>query len=172
MLAFIRDALGAMAGTRREGSSLLPHGQRLDVYASLTDLVGYPRTIRLHESLVAREKSHAAYCQLTHVATGSGASASDFLDENLPALVWAARASSSYAGAFPPFHHSEIQRVIGERKLVWPGEESFLRSSIRAGDGSPAFRHFDPRDRYFVDGGIVDGVFACEVVEGGLDCAA
>ena len=150
------DALAAMAGTRREGSSLLPTGQRLDVYASLTDLVGYPRTIRLHESLVAREKSHAAYCQLTHVATGSGASASDFLDENVPALVWAARASSSYAGAFPPFHHSEIQRVIGERGMVWPREESFLSSSIRAGDGTPAFRHFDPRDRYFVDGGIVN----------------
>jgi len=150
------DALAAMANTRREGSSLLPPGQRLDVYASITDLVGYPRTIALHESLVAREKAHAAYCQLAHVATEAGGGASDFGDDNLPALVWAARASSSYAGAFPPFHHSEIRRVVAGRNMVWPGEESFLRVSLKAGDGSPAYRHFDPADRYFVDGGIVN----------------
>ena len=150
------DALQAMSATRRSGSSLLPPGQRLDVYASITDLVGYPRTIRLHEELVAREKEHAAYCQLSHVATESGLNVSDFLDENLPALVWAARASSSYAGAFPPFHHQEMRRVLAGRGLPWPREQSFLASSLRARDGTPAFRHFDPADRYFVDGGIVN----------------
>lgn len=150
------DALEAMGRSRRAGSSLLPPGQRLDVYASVTDLVGYPRTIRLHEELVAREKEHAAFCQLSHSATPSGVAASDFLDDNVPALVWAARASSSYAGAFPPFHHEELQRVLAARKLPWPGERKFLETSIRARDGTPAYRHFDPAQRYFVDGGIVN----------------
>jgi patatin-related protein len=150
------DALEAMTGSRRQGSSLLPPGQRLDVYASITDLLGYPRTIRLHEELVAREKEHAAFCQLTHVATDYGLAASDFLDENLPALVWAARASSSYAGAFPPFHHREMGRVLAGRGRVWERERSFLENSVRARDGSPAVQHFDPADRYFVDGGIVN----------------
>lgn len=150
------DALQAMADTRRAGSSLLPPGQRLDVYASLTDLAGYPRTIRLHEQLVAQERAHAVFCQLSHVATESGIEASDFRDDNLPALVWAARASSSYAGAFAPFHHDEMKRVLAARELVWPRETGFLRASLRAGDGSPAYRHFDPADRHFVDGGIVN----------------
>lgn len=150
------DALEALAATRRPGSSLLPPGQRLDVYASLTDLHGYPRTIRLHDGLVAREQAHAAVCQLSHVATEAGAAASDFADGNEAALVWAARASSSYAGAFPPFHHGEMQRVLAGRGLTWPGEQNFLRNSLRVGDGSPAHQHFDPADRYFVDGGIVN----------------
>lgn len=148
------DALESMMESRREGSSLLPPGQRLDVYTSITDLFGYPRTIRLHEKLVAREVEHAAYCQLTHVAGESGAS--DFRDDNLPALVWAARASSSYAGAFPPFHHREIRRVLEERGRQWSDETCFLEHSVRARDGSPARKHFDPADRYFVDGGIVN----------------
>ncbi len=148
------DALEAMRDTRRQGSSLLPPGQRLDVYASITDLLGYPRTVRLHEELIAREKSHAAFCQLAHVVSETGAS--DFADDNLPALVWAARASSSYAGAFPPFRHDEIKRVLGTRGLVWPREETFLRTNLKADDGSPAYRHFDPADRHFVDGGIVN----------------
>jgi patatin-related protein len=150
------DALETMAATRRSGSSLLPPGQRLDVYASITDLRGYPRTIRLHDELVAREQAHDAVCQLSHVATSTGAAASDFADANAPALVWAARASSSYAGAFPPFHHSEIKRVLADRGLDWPGEQKFLREKLRVGDGSAAVRHFDPADRYFVDGGIVN----------------
>jgi len=150
------DALEAMTATRRPDSSLLPPGQRLDVYASITDLVGYPRTVQLHEQLIAREREHAAFCQLTHIATEAGAGVSDFHDDNVPALVWAARASSSYAGAFPPFHHDEMRRVLAERGIRWPREQSFLAGSVRARDGSPAVRHFDPGNRWFVDGGIVN----------------
>jgi patatin-related protein len=149
-------ALQAMTATRRPGSSLLPPGQRLDVYASITDLVGYPRTVQVHEQLIAREREHAAFCQLTHVASEAGVGASDFRDDNDPALVWTARASSSYAGAFPPFHHGEMRRVLAERGVDWPREQSFLAGSVRARDGSPAVRHFDPGNRWFVDGGIVN----------------
>ncbi len=150
------DGLEAMAATRRDGSSLLPPGQRLDVYSSITDLLGYPRTIQLHEQLVAREMDHAAFCRLAHVSTLAGAGMSDFADDNVPALVWAARASSSYAGAFAPFHHDEMRRLLEKRQLPWLREQDFLRGSIYARDGSPAHRHFDPADRHFVDGGIVN----------------
>ncbi len=152
------DGLEWLATTRRPGSTLLPPGQRLDVYASLTDLAGYPRAIQLHDALVARENEHAAYCQLSHEAGAAGAPAveSDFRDDNLAALVWAARASSSYAGAFPPFRHDEVLRVLAARGGTWPGEARFLAEKVRARDGSAAARHFDPASRYFVDGGIVN----------------
>ena len=150
------SALTAMAASRRPGSSLMPPGQRLDVYASITDLLGYPRTMHLHEQLIAREREHAAFCQLSHVATEAGLLTSDFRDDNDPALVWAARASSSYAGAFPPFHHGEMRRVLARRGTAWPREQSFLHNSVRARDGTAAIRHFDPANRYFVDGGIVN----------------
>jgi patatin-related protein len=138
------DALEALTASRREGSTLLPPGQRLDVYASLTDLAGHPRTIQLHEGLVAREREHAAYCRLTHATSAAGATVieSDFGDDNLPALVWAARASSSYAGAFPPFRHDELLRVMAARGGEWPGAARFIAENIRVRDGTAAARHF------------------------------
>ena len=150
------DALERMGKTRREGSTLLPAGQRLDVYASITDLAGYPRTIRLHDELLARENEHAAYCRLTHLQTDDGRRETDFDDTNLPGLVWAGRASSSYAGAFAPFHHAEMRNVTRERDMDWPEEQKFLHYNVFVQDGTPAARVFDPADRYFVDGGIVN----------------
>jgi len=150
------DALAAMDAGRREGSTLLPPDQRLDVYSSLTDLNGYPSTLRLHETLSLKEREHAAFCRLTHFANPEALQPSDFSEENVPALVWAARASSSYAGAFPPFHHGELTGVLARRGMSWPDEQRFLGSRIFLRNGEPASRHFDPANRYFVDGGIVN----------------
>ncbi len=150
------EAFDAMAPTKRSNSTLLPPGQRLDVYASITDLAGYPLKVRLHDELVARENEHAAFCRLSHVASEEGERTSDFKDDNVPGLVWAARASSSYAGAFAPFHHRELVDILRQRDRSWPQEQRFLRNNVFARDGTPAARLFDPADRYFVDGGIVN----------------
>jgi len=146
------NALDTMINSRREGSSLLPPGQRLDVYASLTDLTGYPNTMRLNEELVASDRAHSAYCQLTH----GGGSESDFRDDNVPALIWAARASSSFAGAFPPFAHAEMMDLLAERGQAWPGEQTFLDENLLVEHDVPAKQRFDPKSRLFIDGGIVN----------------
>ena len=70
------DALAQVNGARR-GSSLLPPGQRLDFYASITDLFGYPRSFRLNESTVAQETEHAVVARLLHVETPQGRAHSD-----------------------------------------------------------------------------------------------
>ncbi len=147
------NAFDAMIASRREASSLLPPGLRLDVYASLTDLAGYPTSLRLNEELVASDRAHSAYCQLSH---GAAAGNSDFRDDNLPALVWAARASSSFAGAFPPFVHEEMRQVLAERNQDWPGEQAFLADNLFVEHDVPANQVFDPARRLFVDGGIVN----------------
>lgn len=146
------NALDAMIANRRQGSTLLPPDQRLDVYASVTDLTGYPNSLRLNEELVASDRGHAAYCQLTHGAD----SISDFRDDNVPALVWAARASASFAGAFPPFTHAELMGVLHQRGQAWPGEREFLKHNLLVENGQPAVRRFDPEKRLYVDGGIVN----------------
>ncbi|MGE0623627.1 MAG: patatin-like protein [Pseudomonadales bacterium] len=145
------NALDAMSRSRRPGSTLLPPGQRLDVYSSITDLTGYPHTLRLNEELVASDRAHAAYCQLTHTDVDS-----DFDDDNVPALVWAARASSSYAGAFPPFQHRELMSLLEARGQKWESEQQFLAESLLVERDIPASRRFDPARRLFVDGGIVN----------------
>ncbi len=152
LCAHFFNALEAMVASRREGSSLLPEGQRLDVYASVTDLTGYPNRLRLNEALVATDRAHSAYCQLTHQGDGD----CDFDDANLPALVWAARSSSSFAGAFPPFEHRELTALLAERGQAWPGEERFLNQSLLVEHDVPARARFDPRQRFYVDGGIVN----------------
>ncbi len=149
------DALQRVGAENRAGASLLPPGQRLDYYASITDLFGYPRSFRLNESTVAHEQEHAVVARLMHLETEQGRAVSDFQDANDPALVWAARASSSYAGAFAPFHHSELLEVLAQRDQKWDAEQ-FLKRKILLRDAQPAHDVFDPGDRYFLDGGIVN----------------
>ena len=109
------DALHQVSKGASSKSSLLPYGQRLDFYASITDLFGYPRSFRLNEATVIHEAEHAIAARLVHVESPQGRKSSDFRHTNNAALVWAARASSSYAGAFAPFHHSELMGVLKER---------------------------------------------------------
>jgi patatin-related protein len=150
------DALRALKPNARSASTLLPPGARLDVFASLTDLQGYPSSRRLSETLVPQEREHGVYCQLSHRFSGDGSHAGDFADDNLAALVWAARASSSYAGAFPPFQHGELLQTLKQRGISWPNEREFLAHNLFVGDGEAASSRFDPASRYFIDGGIVN----------------
>jgi patatin-related protein len=41
-------------------------------------------------------------------------------------LAFAARATSSFPGAFPPFTVAELDRVLAERGRAWPGRRAFL----------------------------------------------
>jgi len=148
--------LQSLVDSRRRESSLLPPGQQLDMVASITDLAGYPSAMQLHDQLIAREREHGAFCRFVHRETPAGREASDFADGNLPALVWAARASSSFAGAFEPFRHDELVALIARRGLRWPGERRFLEGSLFTRDGVPLASLMDPRERLFVDGGIVN----------------
>ena len=61
------DALHQVSKGASSKSSLLPYGQRLDFYASITDLFGYPRSFRLNEATVIHEAEHAIAARLVHV---------------------------------------------------------------------------------------------------------
>ncbi|MEM7218165.1 MAG: patatin-like protein [Pseudomonadota bacterium] len=155
------DGLKDMADQRR-GGSLLPRGTRLDLYTSITDMAGYPTALRVSERTVASEREHAVLARFTHLAHSGGPdpadaveSKGDFASANDPGLVWAARASSSYAGAFAPFHHRELQALLDERDVQWDAQTFFDRS-LKLSSGTPASEVFDPADRYFLDGGIVN----------------
>ncbi|MFX8137503.1 hypothetical protein ABTL00_19950, partial [Acinetobacter baumannii] len=42
-------------------------------------------------------------------------------------LTFAARATSSFPGAFPPLTVAELDAVLAERGVDWPQREAFLR---------------------------------------------
>jgi patatin-related protein len=116
----ILDALDAMRAGER-GPRLLPDGQPLDLRVTVTEFVGHPERLRLHSPPEVVETEH----RLVIGFSDDGAPRDTLAD---PAeLAFAARATSSFPGAFPPFMVGELDGVLAERGAAWPGRRSFLR---------------------------------------------
>ncbi|MBB5709251.1 patatin-like protein [Sphingomonas xinjiangensis] len=123
LLTMLLDAFKAMASgpTSRR---LLPAGQPLDLFVTVTDFRGHPETLRLNTPAEVVETEH----RLVFPFSDHGRSDAGFAD---PAeLAFAARATSSFPGAFPPFGVEEIDTLLAERGDAWPGRDAFLRRML------------------------------------------
>jgi patatin-related protein len=102
------------------GPPLLPHYQPLDLFVTVTDFRGHPQRLRLHSPPEVLETEH----RITLSFRDAGGEARQLAD---PAeLVFAARATASFPGAFPPFTAEELDGVLKKRAQAWPGREKFL----------------------------------------------
>ncbi|WP_230480605.1 patatin-like protein [Sphingomonas sp. Leaf21] len=101
------------------GKRLLPPGQPLDLFVTVTDFTGQPQRLRLHSPSEVVETEHRMVVDFTDSGDGKLAA--------IPELVFAARATSSFPGAFPPFTVTELDRVLGTRNQSWPERDEFLR---------------------------------------------
>ncbi|WP_419808435.1 patatin-like protein [Sphingomonas sp.] len=117
--ALLLDALDAMATSPR-GPRLLPAGQPLDLFVTVTDFTGHPERLRLNSPPEVVETEHRVV-----VAFTDGGVPVDTLAA-LPELAFAARATSSFPGAFPPFCVGELDEVLKARRRAWPGRRGFL----------------------------------------------
>ncbi|HEX8654548.1 MAG TPA: patatin-like protein [Allosphingosinicella sp.] len=110
------DAIEAM---KREGSGtpLLPPGHPLDLAVTVTDFHGFPQTLRLNSPREVLETEH----RLTLAFRAAGAPLAGTED-----LAFAARATASFPGAFPPFTVAELDSVLAARGAAWPGRAAFL----------------------------------------------
>ncbi|MEW4468255.1 patatin-like protein [Parasphingorhabdus sp. JC815] len=116
----IMDALASMKNAKL-GPKLLPPGQPLDLFVTVTDFVGYPERLQLHSPSEALEMEH----RITISFSTRGTNRSNIAD---PAeLVFAGRATASFPGAFPPFTVAELDNVLTARKLDWPNRKNFLK---------------------------------------------
>lgn len=118
-----RLLLGALAAMRagERGPRLLPDGQPLDLFVTVTEFTGHPERLRLHSPPEVVETEH----RLVIGFTDNGESVDDLAD---PAeLAFAARATSSFPGAFPPFAVAELDAVLAESEARWPRRRAFLR---------------------------------------------
>jgi patatin-related protein len=119
----ILDALDAMA-KGPVGPPLLPDYQPLDLFVTVTDFHGYPERLRLHSPPEVAETEH----RLTLSFRDEGGSGRRLAD---PAeLAFAARATASFPGAFPPFRVSELDAVLEARGQSWPGRSAFLSREL------------------------------------------
>jgi patatin-related protein len=114
------EAFDAMAAAPR-GPRLLPDQQRLDLFVTVTDFTGHPERLRLHSPAEVMETEH----RLVVPFTDHGRPCETLADA--AELAFAARATSSFPGAFPPFTVAELDGVLAEEDREWPGRDAFLR---------------------------------------------
>ena len=113
----ILDALDAMAAGPA-GERLLPAGQPLDLFVTVTDFRGHPERLRLNSPEEVVETEHRLVFPFSDNGDGRLGHAAE--------LAFAARATSSFPGAFPPLKVAEIDDALKERKRRWPGRKRFL----------------------------------------------
>ncbi|MGB3721491.1 MAG: patatin-like protein [Pacificimonas sp.] len=119
---FLLDALEAIQASP-DGPALLPDGQPLDLFVTVTDFDGHPERLRLHSPKHITETEHRKIISFRdNGARGQGRTISD-----IPSLAFAARATASFPGAFPPFTTREMDGVLKARGGRWDRREAFLK---------------------------------------------
>ena len=113
------DAFDAMAGSER-GPRLLPNGQPLDLFVTVTDFAGHSERLKLNSPPAVSETEHRIVINFTDRGEASGTLA------GFPELVFAARATSSFPGAFPPFQVTELDKVLKTREIIWSSRAGFI----------------------------------------------
>jgi patatin-related protein len=116
-------ALDAMAADP-PGPPLLPDYQPLDLFVTVTDFHGYPETLRLHSPPQAEEREHRVTLAFRKEA-GVECQLADPAE-----LAFAARATASFPGAFPPFQVGELDAALAARGRAWPGRDAFLARAL------------------------------------------
>src|SRR5690606_32980115 len=109
------DACEAMEAGAAPNGCLLPPGHRLDLFVTLTDYRGHAHRILLHDPPSVDETEHRRIVSFTCRRALSGEILSEFTSGDVPSLVFAARATASFPGAFPPATIAEMDRVLAER---------------------------------------------------------
>ncbi|MDZ7588735.1 MAG: patatin-like protein [Parasphingorhabdus sp.] len=119
------DALDTMAANPT-GQKLLPPGQPLDLFVTVTDFVGHPERLNLHSPAQATEMEHRITISFSTRARREEGIA------DAASLAFAARATASFPGAFPPFTARELDAVVAARKEPWPHRTQFLARILPA----------------------------------------
>lgn len=127
------QAFTSMASVPAEGP-LLPPGHPLDLFVTATDFRGYRELLRLNSPPVVEESEH-------RLALGFHARAPQTGNKGLAdplELVFAARSTASFPGAFPPLQLAEIDRLAADEQQEWPTRAAFLErimpAHVRQGD--------------------------------------
>jgi patatin-related protein len=120
--SMLYDALAAME-TGERTPPLIPPLHPLDLFVTVTDYHGAPQKLRLHSPPEIIENEHRLVIGFHD--PGPGPNGRRHLAD-IAELSFAARATASFPGAFPAARVGEIDRIIAERQLAWPGRAAFL----------------------------------------------
>jgi patatin-related protein len=152
MAGLMYDAISSMGAPARSTASLLPSGHSLDLFVTLTDFHGYHQLVQIHDPPLIYELDHHHVLQFSYRRHANGEVESDFDLDNAPALAFAARATSSFPGVFPPARIVDMDELIAKRGATWPRRAEFI---------GKAFHHhmhagIDPTTVPFIDGAVLN----------------
>ncbi|MDN3645420.1 patatin-like protein [Pontixanthobacter aestiaquae] len=116
------DALAAMENAPLE-QPLLPPGHPVDVFVTATDFHGHLELLRLNSPKIVEESEHRMPISFS-ASTPAEAGASL---ANLAELTFAARATASFPGAFPPLQIGEVDRLCERASIDWSSRERFVQ---------------------------------------------
>ena len=151
MARMIDDALVAMA-EQEDGPPLVPPGHPVDLFVTATDFRGSRVPLRLHSPALATETEH-------RLPISFRAHGGDTTLAPRPELVFAARATSSFPGAFPPLTVAEIESLSSERRLDWNSRDAFLSRIM------PHHAHAHDLDQVaLIDGAVLVGAPFAEAI--------
>jgi patatin-related protein len=152
MAELMYDAATAMGEPKSPAASLLPSGQGLDLFVTLTDYHGYRQLLQIHDPPLIYELEHRHVLHFKYRRRAGGEVESDFDLDNAPGLAFAARATSCFPGAFPPAQIVEMDDVVANRGGHWPRREEFILKNFE--------RHLradvDPATAAFIDGSVLN----------------
>lgn len=136
--------------------SLLPRGHELDLFVTLTDFYGYKRTMLLNDPPIISELEHRHNLKFSYLKTAADNSLSkyksDFDDDGIASLSFAARATSCFPGAFPPAQLRETDHFLKEKNLSWPHKDNFINKNFKEYQNAG----IDPEMTSFLDGSILN----------------
>ncbi|HXZ22110.1 MAG TPA: patatin-like protein [Pseudolabrys sp.] len=152
MAGLMYDATIAMGRPKSPTASLLPSGQDLDLFVTLTDYHGYNELVQIHDPPLIYETEHRHVLHFKYHRRATGEVDSDFDFDNAPALAFAARATSSFPGIFPPAQIIEMDKLVEKRGGRWPRRAEFILRNFE--------RHLranvDPARAPFIDGAVLN----------------
>jgi patatin-related protein len=117
------DAFAAMRAAPA-GPPLVPPGHPVDLMVTVTDYAGHAELMRLNSPPVVSETEHRLIFSFRH-----DAGSVNQLDDGV-GLAFAARATASFPGAFPPFTAREMDATLAARQDTWPQRDQFLARQL------------------------------------------
>ena len=145
------DAFDAMTAAET-GPPLLPEGHPLDLFVTVTDFEGHAQSLTLNSPPEVVETEHRlsiGFSARGRAGSGDRAAGRRHFADALE-LVFAARATASFPGAFPPFTVRELDRVLKGRHRNWPGRDSFLARVLPR-----QAAHGHAEDTVLIDGSVL-----------------
>jgi patatin-related protein len=152
MAGLMYDAVTSMGQPRSARDSLLPSGLALDLFVTVTDFYGHHQLMQIHNPPLIHEREHRHLLRFRYLRQPSGAVNSDFDLANAASLAFAARATSSFPGGFPPARILEMDELLAMRGEEWPRRAEFIASN---------FEHYgrvnvDSASASFIDGSVLN----------------